>query len=64
MGNRGQPEQTSMRGETLGPLKAHCLRVPLPGQGSWSEWVSEQGEGDGIEVFQRGNEQRGHLKRK
>ena len=60
MGNRGQPEQTSMRGETLGPLKAHCLRVPLRGQGSWSAWVSEQREGDGIELC-RGEMSKGDL---
>jgi hypothetical protein len=31
----------------------------MPGQGSGSGWVGEQGEEDGIGDFQRGNEERG-----
>jgi hypothetical protein len=31
----------------------------MPGQGSRSKWVSEQGEGGGMQSFQRGNEERG-----
>ena len=30
------------------------------GQGSGNEWVSEQGEGDGIGSFLRGNQERGY----
>jgi hypothetical protein len=34
-----------MRGEVLGLVKARCPSVGMPGQGSRSEWVSEQEEG-------------------
>jgi hypothetical protein len=27
----------------------------MPGPGSWSGWVAEQGEGEGIGDFQKGN---------
>jgi hypothetical protein len=31
----------------------------MPGQGSRSGWVSDQGKGDRMGAFQRGNEERG-----
>jgi hypothetical protein len=31
----------------------------MPGEGSRSEWVGEQGKGDGIGGFQRGNQEKG-----
>jgi hypothetical protein len=37
-----------MEGEPLIPLKAYCPSIgecQEPGQGSWSGWVCEQGEG-------------------
>ena len=60
MGSRGWPGQTSMGGEALGPMKAHCPRV-----GEYQ--VREAGVGglaimgrwDGVEGFQRGNGERG-----
>ena len=64
MGSRGWPGRTSMRGEALGFVKAHCPRV-----GEYQ--VREAGVGglvsterwNGIEGFQRKNEERGeHLK--
>ena len=35
-----------MGGEALGPVKAPCHSVGrgMPGPGSWSGWVGEQGE--------------------
>ena len=38
-----------MGGEALGPVKAPCHSVGrgMPGPGSWSGWVGEQGEGGG-----------------
>jgi hypothetical protein len=36
-----------MGGEALGPVKALCPRVgEMPGPGSESGWVGEQGEGE------------------
>ena len=60
MGSRGWLGQTSMRGEAFRPEKAHCPRL-----GEYQ--VREAGVGglvrtarrDGIEGFQRGNEERG-----
>ena len=35
----------------------------MPGQGSWSGWVGEQKEDEGIGDLQRGHQERGgHLK--
>ena len=52
-----------MRGEALGPVKAHCPRV---GEYQVREagvgGLVSMGRGEGIEGFQRGNEERGHLK--
>ena len=48
--SRGWPCGTSMRGETLCPMKAQCLRG-MQGQGSRSRWVSEQRGWDGMGVF-------------
>jgi hypothetical protein len=31
----------------------------MPGKGSGSGWIGEQGEGEGIEVFWRRNQERG-----
>ena len=58
MGNRGWPDQTSMRGDTLGEgLMPQCSGIT--GQGSRSGWVSGQRKENGIEGLQGGNEKRG-----
>jgi hypothetical protein len=45
-----------MGGEALGPVKILCPSI-MPGPGSRSVWVVEQGEG--IEDFHGGNEKWG-----
>jgi hypothetical protein len=48
-----------MGAEALGPVKVLCPSVwGMPGLGRGSGSVGEQGEGEGIGSFQRGNQER------
>ena len=53
-----------MGGEAYGPVKGSMLQCRgMPGQGSRSGWVCDQGEGVCDRGFWRGNQERGqHLK--
>ena len=52
-----------MGGEALGPEKAGCGSQcrGMPGQGSRSEWVGEQGKGRWARVFSEGKTERDNM---
>jgi hypothetical protein len=51
--------QIPVGGEALGPVKARCPSVgECQDREVGNEWVDEQGEGDGIGSFWRGNQER------
>jgi hypothetical protein len=57
--SREWPSQSSMGGEVTGPVKEGSMPQcrGMPGPGSGSGWVGEQGDGTG--GFRRGNQERG-----